>query len=86
MLRISALATAAVLMTAPAFAMGCNYGKHSTTSASAESYVPEYSPTAATATTEELVPLQSAPIDPSAIVLESDATIETVAPLVTPEG
>jgi len=85
MLRISALAAAAVLISAPAFAMGCSYGNHST-SASAESYVPKYSPTAASATTEEVVPLQSTPIDPAAIVLENDAVIETADPAIVPEG
>lgn len=85
MLRISALAATAVLMTAPAFAMGCNYGKHSA-SASAETYVPEYAPTAASTTTEEYSPLQSAPIDPSAVVYESDAATDTVETIIIPEG
>jgi len=85
MLRITAIAATAVLMAAPAFAMGCNYGKHSA-SASAETFVPEYAPTAASATTVESGPLQSAPIDPSALVYEDDAVIETVEPLITPEG
>ncbi len=85
MLRISAIAAAAVLMAAPAFAMGCNYGKH-TASASAESYVPEYSPTAASATTQEAGPLQSTPIDPAAVVYEDEAVMETVQPLILPEG
>lgn len=84
MLRISAIAATAILMTAPAFAMGCNYGKHSA-SASAESYVPEYAPTAATVTTEEAGPLQSTPIDPSALVYE-DAVVDTIEPLILPEG
>jgi len=86
MLRISALAATAVLLATPAFAMGgCNYGKHSA-SASAESYVPEYAPTAATVTTEEYSPLQSTPIDPSALVYESDAVTDTVETVIIPEG
>jgi hypothetical protein len=85
MLRITAIAATAVMMTAPAFAMGCNYGKHSA-SASAETFVPEYAPTAATATTEEVTPLQSAPIDPTALVYESDITVDTVETVIIPEG
>jgi len=85
MLRVTAIAATAVLMTAPAFAMGCNYGKHSA-SASAESYVPEYAPTAATATTEEAGPLQSTPIDSSAVVYETDIEIAPTETLILPEG
>lgn len=85
MLRITAIAATAVLMTAPAFAMGCSYGKHSA-SASAEAFVPEYAPTAASATTVESGPLQSTPIDSSAVVYEEDAVIETVEPVILPEG
>lgn len=85
MLRITAIAATAVMMTAPAFAMGCSYGKHSA-SASAETFVPEYAPTAASASTVESGPLQSAPIDPSALVYEEDAVSETLEPLVAPEG
>lgn len=85
MLRVTAIAAAAVMLSAPAFAMGCNYGKHSA-SASAESYVPEYAPTAATATTEEATPLQSTPIDPSALVYEGDIQIESDEIVILPEG
>ena len=86
MLRITALAATAALLTAPAFAMGCNYGNHSTSASAAEKFVPSYSSTAASATTEEVQPLQSTPIDPAAIVLEEGAVIETAEPLVTPES
>ena len=85
MLRVTAIAATAVLMTAPAFAIGCNYGQHSA-SASAESYVPEYSPTAATATTEEAGPLQSTPIDSSVLVYETDVETVPAETLILPEG
>lgn len=84
MIRISALAATAVLMTAPAFAMGCNYGDHSTSASAAETFVPSYTPTASA--TEEAVPLQSTPIDPAAIVLDEGAVIESIEPVVVPEG
>lgn len=85
MLRTTILATSAILLTAPAFAMGCNYGKH-TASASAETAAPEYSPVAASTTTEQSAPLQSTPIDPAAIVYEESIQIETVEPVLIPEG
>ena len=87
MIRISAIAATAVLMTAPAFAMGCSYGNHSTSTSAAETFVPSYTSTATTASaTEEVVPLQSTPIDPAAIVLEEGAASESVEPIVVPEG
>jgi hypothetical protein len=85
MLRISALAASAALLAAPAFAMDCSYGKHSA-SASAESYVPDYAPIAASTTIQETGPLQSTPIDSSVIVYEEDIQIETVQPIYAPEG
>ena len=87
MIRMTALAATAVLMTAPAFAIGCNYGNHSTSASAAETFVPSYTPTATTASaTEEVVPLQSTPIDPAAIVLEEGAVSESIEPIVVPEG
>lgn len=85
MLRISALAASAALLATPAFAMGCNYGK-SSASASAESIVPDYAPVAASTTIVETGPLQSTPIDPSALVYEEDIQIETAQPIFVPEG
>lgn len=85
MLRITAIAATAALFTAPAFAMGCNYSKNKA-SASAESVVPQYSPVAASATTEQAGPLQSMPIDSSVIALESDIVIDPVETVIIPEG